>query len=210
MKLANFTTSRRHLMVMKKIPVAELIQKLEGLTMQLSEAVRQEFEPLTQEQLFWRPNERSWSIAECLAHLNAYYRYYIPVFNERIKNSRFRTPGKTFQSSPLGNATWRSVKLGKLMNVRRVLKSPKDYNPLVNKTLKTQNAISDFLSNQDEMLDVLRNSSQINIRKAKCSLSVRPIVKLRMGDAFQFIVYHAERHIEQARKVKSMKGFPKA
>lgn len=195
--------------MIKKVLVSDLIDKLTGLTNQLSDVVREEFCPLTQEQLFWKPNDKSWSIAQCLAHLNAYYRYYVPVFNERIKNSRFRTPGKYFISSPLGNATWRSVKLGKARNVRRVLKSPKDYNPLVNKTLKTENAPQDFLKYQDKMLEVLKDSDQINIRKAKCSLSVRPIVKLRMGDAFQFIVYHNERHIEQARKVIKMKGFPK-
>ena len=195
---------------MKKILVIELIAKLTGITQQLSDSVRTEFSSLSPEQLFWKPNDRSWSIAQCLAHLNAYYRYYVPVFNERITNSRFRTPSEYFQSSPLGNATWRSVKLGKVKNVRRVLKSPKDYNPLVNKTLETENAIEEFLQNQDKMLKILEESNQINIRKAKCSFSVRPIVKIRMGDAFQFIVYHNERHIEQARRVMQMAGFPKS
>ena len=194
---------------MKKILVTELLKNLSEKSLQLIENVRDDFGSLSAEQLFWKSNEKSWSIAQCLAHLNAYSSYYVPVFNERIKNSRFRTPGEYFVSSPLGNATYRSVKLGKVKNVRRVLKSPKDYNPLVNKTLQTENAVEDFLSFQDQMIDVLKNCSQINIRKAKCSLSVRPIIKLRIGDALQFIVYHNERHVEQARKVMLNPNFPK-
>ena len=195
---------------MKKILVTELLKRLSDLTNQISETVRDEFGNLTAEQLFWKPSEKSWSIAQCLAHLNAYSSYYVPVFNERIKNSRFRTPSEYFISTPLGNATYRSVKLGKVKNIRRVLKSPKDYNPLVNKTLKTENAVEDFLAFQDQMTEILDNANQINIKKAKCSLSVRPIIKLRMGDALQFIVYHNERHVEQAKNVMKKANFPKS
>lgn len=194
----------------KKTRVSELLKKLADLTQTLSEDVRKNFGDLSPEQLFWRPNERTWSIAQCLAHLNAYYSYYIPVFRERIKNTRFRTPGEYFVSSPLGTATVMSVKLGKVKNVKRRLKSAKDYNPLTNASLVTENAVADFLANQDEMLKVLADSRFINIRKAKCALAVTSVVKLRLGDAFQFVVYHNERHVEQAKNVMRMQGFPGA
>lgn len=180
------------------------------MTTQLTEDVNKNFSNLTPEQLFWKPNERSWSIAQCLAHLNAYYSFYLPVFKERIKNTRFRTPGEYFVSSPLGTATILSVKLGKLKNVKRRLKAAKDYNPLVNASLKTENAVQDFLNYQDDMLKVISESRFINVRKAKCSLAVTTVVKLRLGDAFQFVVYHNERHVEQAKNLIKMPGFPKS
>ena len=192
----------------KKTRVSELLKKLGELTQALSDDARKNFGELSPEQLFWRPNERTWSIAQCLSHLNAYYSYYLPVFRERIKNTRFRTPGEYFVSSPLGTASIMSVKLGKVKNVKRRLKSAKDYNPITNATLKTEHAVEEFLANQEEMLRILADSRFINIRKAKCTLAVTSLVKLRLGDAFQFVIYHNERHVEQAKNVMRMNGFP--
>jgi hypothetical protein len=193
----------------KKTRVSELLKKLSDMTVQLSEDVKKNFSHLSPEQLFWRPNDRTWSVAQCLAHLNAYYSFYVPVFRERIKNTRFRTPGEYFVSSPLGTGSVLAVKLGKVKNVKRRLKAAKDYNPLVNKTLPIENAVQDFLQYQEDMMQVLKDAQYINIRKAKCSLAITPLVKLRLGDAFQFLVYHNERHVEQAKNVLKAAGFPK-
>lgn len=195
--------------LMKKIKSEVLLKHLSNLTSKLAEEVQQEFGDLTQEQLYWNPDKSSWSIGQCLTHINAYYRYYVPVFTERVQNSRFQEPAEIFQSSPLGNSTYIMVKLGKVKNVKRKLKSPKDYNPLINKNLDSENPIEEFLKFQTELGQILEDAKSINIRKTKTSFSIRPIVKLRIGDAFQYIVYHCERHIEQAKRVKAMSSFPK-
>lgn len=194
--------------LMKKRPSDELITELSELIIRLGEDVEKEFAGLNEGQLFWNPSKGEWSIAQCLAHLNAFHRFYVPVFAERVKNSRFQEPTDYFQSSPLGNSTYLKVKLGKLNNVKRKLKSPKDYNPLVNKNLKINGVVDDFFEYQKMLIEVLESAKNINIRKTKSSFSVRPIVKLRLGDAFQYIVFHCERHIEQARKVKALPNFP--
>ena len=196
--------------LMKKIKSNVLLDRLSDLSNRLSADATKEFEELTKEQLFWNSDKNSWSIAQCLAHINAYYRFYIPVFIERIKNSRFQEPTEIFQSSPLGNSTYIRVKLGKVKNVKRKLKSAKDYNPLINTNLKTENSLNEFIENQNKLIEILEAAKKINIRKTKTPFSIRPIVKLRIGDAFQYIVYHCERHIEQANKVKSHPNFPKS
>lgn len=195
--------------LMKKRPSDELITELSELTIRLGEDVQKEFASLSEEQLSWSPGKGEWNIGQCLVHLNAFHSFYVPGFVERVKNSRFQEPTDYFQSSPLGNSTYLKVKLGKLNNVKRKLKSPKDYNPLVNKNLKIEGVVEDFFKYQKMLIGVLESAKKINIRKTKTSFSVRPIVKLRLGDAFQYIVYHCERHIEQARKIKALPNFPK-
>lgn len=195
--------------LIKKRPSNELLDELIALSKHISATVENEFGSLSEEQLLWNPDKNSWSIGQCLAHLNAFHRFYVPVFVERVKNSRFREPTDYFQSSPLGNSTYLKVKLGKVNNVKRKLKSPKDYNPLVNKNLKIENVRADFIKYQNMLIDVLEKAKEINIRKTKTSFSVRPIVKLRLGDAFSYIVYHCERHLYQAKKVKDHPRFPK-
>lgn len=186
---------------MKRIPVDVLIKKLSILTVGLSREVNENFADLTQEQLHWQPNEKSWSIAQCLEHLNAYYRYYIPVLKGKIANTRFNEPIELFTSSPMGRAVYRSVKLGKVYNVKRVLKSRKEYNPIINSSLKSEHPIEEYLKFQEQFVEVLKASEKVDLRKTKCPLSLRPVVKLNLGDALTFMTYHNERHIYQAKRV---------
>jgi hypothetical protein len=198
----------RKVAIKKRIPVNELLDRLTTLTSSLSDEVKLEFGQLSSAQLNWRPKDKSWSIAQCLAHLNAYYRYYNPVFNGKISNSRFTKPGKFFTSSPLGTAVARSVKLGKVKNVKRKLKARKEYNPSVNKSLSTKNALEEYLEHQNDFLELLNSSMKVNLRKTKCPLSLRPVVKLNLGDALIYMAYHNERHIEQAKRLKLSPNFP--
>jgi len=192
----------------KKIPVKELIDRLVGMSQALSDEVVREFGSLSLSQLNWKPSDKSWSISQCLAHLNAFYRYYIPVFNGKISNTRFTTPSTHFMSSPLGYAVSVSIRLGKLKNVKRKLKSAKDYNPVINKSLPTENAYNEYLDHQRSFIDTIIAATRINLRKAKCPLSVRPVVKLNIGDSLIYLVYHNERHVEQAKRVKRLPNFP--
>lgn len=195
---------------MKKVAIPILIRRLSSLTEHFAEEVRTEYGSLSAHQLNWQPNDRTWSIAQCLAHLNAYYRYYIPVFKGKISNTRFTDTPEFFTSSPLGVAVYSSVKLGKLKNVKRKLKSTKDYNPLVNTSLSLDNVIEEYIQHSKEYKEVLKEGAKINLRKTKCPLSLRPVVKLNLGDAFVFLTYHNERHVEQMNKVKNLKRFPTA
>ncbi len=194
---------------MKRVAVPTLMRKLALLVESCSETVNTEFAHLRKEQLDWQPNEKSWSISQCLAHLNAYYRYYIPVFRGKISNSRFKDPQEFFSSSPLGIAVSSSVMLGKVKNVKRKLKSTKEYNPLINTTLSLDNVIQEYAGHVQEFKAVLKESAVINLRKTKCPLSLRPVVKLNMGDAFIFTAYHNERHIEQMKRILAMSKFPR-
>jgi hypothetical protein len=56
---------------MKRVAVPTLMRKLALLVESCSETVNTEFAHLRKDQLDWQPNEKSWSISQCLAHLNA-------------------------------------------------------------------------------------------------------------------------------------------
>lgn len=186
---------------MKRIPVETLIKKLSILTTGISNDVKENFEHLPDEQLYWKPNEKSWSIANIFEHLNAFHRYYIPVFNGKIANTRFNQPTETFTSSPMGRAAYRSVKLGKVYNVKRKLKSRKEYNPIFNDSLRSDNPITEFLDFQEQFKELLEKAKQVDLRKTKCPLSLRPVIKLNLGDSLLYLAYHTERHVYQAKHI---------
>ncbi len=186
---------------MKRVPVDVLIKKMSMLTSGISHEVKDNFLGLSKDELNWKPNDKSWSIANVFDHLNAFYRYYIPVFNGKIANTRFNHPTDFFTSSPMGRASYRSVKLGKVFNVKRKLKSRKEYNPLVNDAILTEEPIKEYLKFQEEFMELIEKAKSVDLRKTKCPLSLRPVVKLNLGDALLFIAYHNERHFYQAKKL---------
>ena len=109
---------------------------------------------LSEKQLNWRPNPGIWPIAEVLAHLNSYARYYHPAIQKKIETTRFRNTKEDFMSSPLGRSAWKSMKLGRLNNVKRKFKAPKGHNPSIDPDLVQGNELAAFLDQQQESREV--------------------------------------------------------
>src|SRR5678816_4463844 len=64
--------------------VGEIVNGLSGV----SEDVKASFGKLTAEQLNWKPSPESWSVGQCLDHLNTTNRSYYRSFDEVINGSR--------------------------------------------------------------------------------------------------------------------------
>lgn len=187
----------------------EIINNLKRLTEENLALVEKKMKHLSAEQLAWKPNAESWSLNEIFAHLNEYARFYHDAFQKKIAMTNYRTPTSNFISSPLGRAAWKSMKLGNAKNVKRKFRAISAYNPSATTSLVQGNDWHYFMERQQELLIILESAKQINIRKAKAPISLSKIIKFRMGDAFYFVVYHNERHIQQAMNLLSNTKFPK-
>ena len=165
---------------------------------------------LSEKQLNWRPNPGIWSIAEVLAHLNSYSRYYHPVIQKKIETTRFKNVKEDFMSSPLGRSAWKSMKLGRLNNVKRKFKAPKGYNPSLDSSLITGREFEDFLKHQEDLKEVFELAQTVNIKRVKVPISISKIVRLRLGDALLFVVYHNQRHVQQIMNLVKHTNFPTA
>lgn len=187
----------------------ELIDELQAITLENTIFVEKKLVFLSEMQLNWKSNPSVWSVNEVFAHLNEYASFYHQSFQKVIEGTRFRTPTSNFISSPLGAAAWKSMKLGKLKNVKRKFRAIAAYNPSVNPQLVKGNDTQMFLIKQEELKQLLDLARAINIRKAKTGLSLSKIIKFRMGDAMNFVVYHNQRHIQQAKHILNHPQFPK-
>jgi hypothetical protein len=187
----------------------EILIELRSITERNIELVRQRFSNLTDQQKRWKKDAQSWSVLEVFAHLNAYSLYYHPVFAKRIQTTRYREPKDNFISSPLGKSAWKSMKLGNAKNVKRRMKSPKSFNPTFDENLMNGQDIEGFEKDQMELLNILTQAEEVNLRKVKVPISISQIIRLRLGDALQFVIYHNERHMQQALNIIEHKSFPK-
>lgn len=194
---------------LKEMTTTQLIQTISEITEQNIENVDRSVRKLSENQLSWRPNPEVWSVAEVLAHLNEYANYYHPTFKKKIESTRFTSTKEAFVSSPLGRSAWKSMKLGNAKNIKRKFKAPKGYNPSLDENLVKGEELKTFLDFQQELKDIIELAQGVNMRRVKIPISISKIVRLRLGDALLFVVYHNQRHVQQVLNLVNHKNFPK-
>lgn len=147
-------------------------------------------------QLCWRAQPGSWSVLECLEHLNLYSDFYIPQMEHCIAVAQ-KQSGVRFKSGILGSYFAKSMlptdKPGKM-------KTFKDKNPL--ETNLDKSVINRFLGYQQRMSNMVDAARQIDVNKVKIKTSISPLIKLNLGDTFQFLINHTIRHMRQIERVK--------
>ena len=185
-----------------------LIKIATEITQANIDVVKNSIKDLSKSQLNWKVSKNTWNINEILAHLNEYSNYYHNTFIYKIENTRFRSSKEGFISSPLGKAAWKAMKLGNAKNIKRKFKSPKECNPIISPNILKGNQINNFLNQQKKLLSIIEKCTNINIRRIKIPTSRSKVVRLRLGDALLFLVYHNERHIQQIINVKQNAYFP--
>lgn len=187
----------------------ELLNNLTAITEENIAVAQKKMIHLGKNQLSWSPNAESWNITEVLAHLNKYAAFYHQTFEDKISKTRFTEVKETYVSSPLGRSAWKSMKLGNAKNIKRKFKSPKGTNPRVDQDLITGRDVEDFIKNQQQLLQIIQAAKSVSLRKVKIPISISRIVRLRLGDALMFVIYHNQRHIQQAINLLNHPKFPK-
>lgn len=124
---------------------------------------------------------------------------YIQAIKRSIERSN-TGPNKMFRSGILGNY-FAEIMLPKEKLSK--MKTFEDKNPLGSRLDKT--TIARFISQQEELLNLLDKSRQIDLNKTKTAISISKWIKLKIGDTFRVVVYHNERHIVQANKIQAVK-----
>jgi hypothetical protein len=151
--------------------------------------------------LTWKENDTTWSILECLEHLNLYGEFYLPQMENKIGKSTTKAEVE-FKTGILGNYFAKSMLPKHKLNK---MKTFKDKNPLHAKLDKT--VIDRFINQQIKLLDLLNQSRKVSLNKVKIQTSISSLIKLKLGDTFQFFINHIIRHLNQVDRIQaSMKN----
>ncbi len=163
---------------------------------EIQKIVENEFQNLDFQALNYKETPQKWSIAECLEHLNRYHAYYNPEIRRGIEQQKpLQKPD--FQSNWLGKYCINMVK-----DNSKKQKTMKHLNPVHSQI--DENVVAIFLQNQVELLHLTKKSTQVDWTKTKVKIEFAKFLNLRLGDALQFVIYHQERHIQQAIKVHTI------
>lgn len=145
--------------------------------------------------LNFRMSADSWSVLECLEHLNRYGEFYIPEISRKIASSA-TSSNSTFKPGILGNYFARTMLPKEKLNKMRTLKAMNPIHSQLNKSV-----IDEFIRQQKEMLELLKKAGHVDLEKTKTGISISKWISLKLGDTLRFVIYHNERHMMQVRGV---------
>lgn len=175
-----------------------LINRLKEETQQAILQVR-ELQLLEMDALNWRSNPESWSILECLAHLNLYGHFYLPEFELNVTSSNSK-PAQSFKSGLLGNYFAKSMLPKAKLNK---MKTFKDKNPLNTKLHYSE--LETFIQQQERLLQILIMAEKVNLNNVKIPTTLSRFLKLNLGDALQFYSNHIIRHLHQINNIQAQR-----
>jgi hypothetical protein len=172
---------------------SELIKDLTSRTEEVLGNVSS-FTSMTLDALNHRNTPTSWTILECLEHLNLYGDFYLSEMENRISAAQV-SDNEKFKSGWLGNYFALSMLPGENGKLNK-MKTFSNMNPL-NKALDI-NVIARFEKQQRHMLSLLNKAATVDLGKVKTSISISGWIKLKLGDTLRVVIYHNQRHMKQA------------
>lgn len=175
-----------------EILIADLIERTKD---NLNRA--EKLKPLSDKKLNYKADAETWSILECLEHLNLYGDFYLPEISSRIASSKY---GKSadFKTGLIGDYFAKMLLPRERLNK---MKTFKVMNP--NGSALSRKVIDKFIRQQQQLLELLDKARGVDLNKTKTSISIAKWIKLKLGDTFRVVIYHNQRHIRQAEKIVS-------
>lgn len=134
-----------------------------------------------------------WSIAQCIEHLNSYGKYYLPQIHKKLHAAEKTTQHVPFKSSWLGCYF---IQMMEPKAQGRKFKAFKDHIPPTD--LDPHRTVAEFIQQQEQLLQYLRMAHEYPLHSIKIPISITKLVRLSLGDVFQFCIAHDERHLQQA------------
>jgi len=160
---------------------------------------------LSEAQFNWRPGSDSWSIAECLQHLNVGVTKTLPAFDRAIGQGREQ--GKT-APGPFRYGWFSRWMAGSMeppprwrMKTPRILRIP------AGKTYRAADILPEFAVVRDQLAERVRQADGLDLAHVRAISPVNSLLRLPLGAYFNFILAHDRRHLWQARQVRDAPGF---
>ncbi|WP_299454365.1 DinB family protein [uncultured Microscilla sp.] len=186
-------------------------QYVHTTTGQIIQTLQQDWQNLTNEQWQQPPAVQSWSMAECLEHLNIYARFYHAEIERVLAQApvAYQKPIEQVHSSWLGRLSINTVKLDEAGIPIKKARTLKKFEPIIS-LHSPQHIYQEFLQHQHTLIQLIAQAKHVHLNKLKTRTSLHPLIKLRLGDCIHFVVAHNQRHMAQAQRVATTCGFTTA
>ena len=173
--------------------LAAILQGLEESDRQARSLIAE----LDEERFNWRPDERSWSVAQCLDHLNVGNRIYLESMRSALEAAQ------TKGSSRRGPIQQRALERWFVRTLepppRRRLPAPRKIVPALRKSRAEVG--EEWTRNQTQLRDLLYRAAPLDLNQTRFVNPFLRFLRFSVGTGFLVIDAHERRHLLQARKV---------
>jgi DinB superfamily len=140
-----------------------------------------------------RPKNQGWSIAECLEHLTATTRLYLPILQSAL------------QEAPAGDGPYKMDWKGRLL--KWVLEPPyrskvKTLPSLEPKIEDVRRVLPDFLASQQQLFEAMKPWSGRALDKALITSPFNKRLRYNIYSLFNVVAAHQRHHLWQAQRVR--------
>jgi len=156
---------------------------------------------LSDAQLNWRAAQDSWSIAECLQHLNISVMQTLPAFDRAIGQGRSKN---RLASGPFRYGWFSRMMVASMEPPPKFrMKAPRLMRVSVGGTYPGADLLPEFAAVRDQLAERVRQADGLDLAHVKTISPVNRLLRMPLGAYFDFIIAHDRRHLWQARQVRS-------
>jgi hypothetical protein len=153
---------------------------------------------LDEERFNWRPDPRSWSIAQCLDHLNVANRVYLEPIQHAIEQARSRSAPRRGPIQPRLLERWFIRSLEPASRPR--LPAPRKIVPAARRS--RGEVQEEWERIQARLQELLQVAAPLDLNKTRFVNPFIPLVRFSVGTGFRVIEVHERRHLQQAERVR--------
>ena len=169
----------------------------------VAEDAKATFGSLTDEQLNWKPAEKSWSVAQCLDHIIKTNEQFYPEFTKLANGTR----KNTFWESVSPLTRWGGRFLIKAVSEdSKKAKAPSK--AIVPPSDIDAGIVDKFAEHIAEVNSKIESVSDVDRKKTVVTSPFLVVFTYTLDDAYTVLVEHSKRHIRQAKRVMEAEGFP--
>lgn len=160
---------------------------------------------LTDHPFNWKPDEKSWSIGECLVHLNLVADAYLPRLEAAVRKNKPRDEGP-FTYGFVARKMIDGMRPG-----ASTLSASRSLNPSeggARSTVEKASTLRAFDTYTDRYVAVCERADGLNLAKIKIRYPFFWLLRLPLGATLEITGLHALRHARQAMGVREKPDFP--
>ena len=156
---------------------------------------------LSDEQLNWHATKDSWSIAECLQHLNVGVTKTLPAFDRAIGEGR---SNNWLASGPFRYGWFSRMMVASMEPPPKFrMKAPRLMQVSVGGTYRGADLLPEFADVRDQLAARVRQADGLDLAHVRTISPVNRLLRMPLGAYFDFIIAHDRRHLWQARNVRN-------
>ncbi|MEZ6003832.1 MAG: DinB family protein [Planctomycetota bacterium] len=157
---------------------------------------------LSSQQVHWHPAQGSWSIAQCLHHLAVSVRAYAPRIHRALQDPVMaQADGKAYAPR------WLAGRFIEFVSPRspKALKAPGTFKP---ESDPPTDGLQDFIEMQEFLIHALGAALPVDLNRNKLRSPALPLMTFTIGECFEMLIEHNDRHLGQAQRVRDHADFP--